>query len=219
MKEFSGLQGKILVADDEKVNVDFFKVMLSKIGFDVEVAYDGQEVLDKVEPFSPDLIILDLLMPKISGFDVAKILKKEEKTKEIPILVLSAVSDVKEKVDLLGIGIEDYITKPFNFIEIIARIRNILKAKALKGEVELRRKDSKLLGELDVAMKHFLARAPAQAEEVLSSLEALRAERDEQFGRALARSKELLESVKALQNSYGRFLASYGEETPQSADN
>ena len=219
MKELSGLQGKILVADDEKVNVDFFKVMLSKIGFEVEVAYDGQEVLDKVEPFSPDLIILDLLMPKISGFDVAKILKKEEKTKEIPIVVLSAVSDVKEKVDLLGIGIEDYITKPFNFIEIIARIRNIMKAKALKGEVELRRKDSKLLGELDVAMKHFLARAPAQADEVLSSLEALRVERDERFGRALARSKELLESVKALQNSYGRFLASCGEETPQSADN
>ena len=219
MKEFLDLHGRILVADDEKVNVDFFKVMLSKIGFEVEVAMDGEEVLEKVTSFAPDLVLLDLLMPKMSGFQVAETLKKDDRTKDIPIVVLSAVNDIKEKVDLLGLGIEDYITKPFNFIEIIARIRNILRSNVLKNEIELRRKDSRLLCDLDAALKQFLGAAEERAEGILSHLTSLRTrltrvseEERELIDGGLSAAKDMVESVKKLRESHAQFLASQSDE-------
>jgi DNA-binding response OmpR family regulator len=225
MRDFLDLHGRILVADDEKVNVDFFKVMLTKIGFEVEIAMDGQEVLEKVGSFAPDLILLDLLMPKMSGFQVAETLKKDDRTKEIPIVVLSAVNDIKEKVDLLGLGIEDYITKPFNFIEIIARIRNILRSNVLKNEVEMRRKDSRLLGDLDAALRQFLGAAEDRAEGILSSLASLRkrladgSEKDRELvDGSLSAAKDLVESVRKLQESHRQFLASQSEELIETRD-
>lgn len=219
MKDFLDLHGRILVADDEKVNVDFFKVMLTKIGFEVEVAMDGEEVLDKVRSFAPDLVLLDLLMPKMSGFQVAETLKKDDRTKDIPIVVLSAVNDIKEKVDLLGLGIEDYITKPFNFIEIIARIRNILRSNVLKNEIELRRRDSRFLCDLDAALKQFLGAAEERADVILSHLASLRkrlaqagGEERELVDGSLSAAKDMVESVKKLRESHAQFLASQSEE-------
>lgn len=219
MKDFLDLHGRILVADDERVNVDFFKVMLSKIGFEVETAMDGQEVLQKVDAFAPDLILLDLLMPKMSGFQVAETLKKNDRTRDIPIVVLSAVNDIKEKVDLLGLGIEDYITKPFNFIEIIARIRNILRSKVLKNEIELRRRDSRYLGDLDAALKSFLRGAGDTADRLLMCLSSLRkrlergsAEDLELVDGGLEAARELADGVKKLKESHAQYLASQSEE-------
>jgi DNA-binding response OmpR family regulator len=148
--------GNILVADDEKVNVDFFQVMLSKLGFSVEVAYSGEEVLEKLEDFTPDLIILDLLMPRMSGFQVAKRLKANSKTREIPIIILTAVSDIRDKVDMLELGIEDYIMKPFNFIEILARIRNVLRVGAMRDELKNYEKKLELLGDFSDNLHLFL---------------------------------------------------------------
>jgi DNA-binding response OmpR family regulator len=186
---------------------------------------DGQEVLEKVGSFAPDLILLDLLMPKMSGFQVAEKLKKEDRTKDIPIVVLSAVNDIKEKVDLLGLGIEDYITKPFNFIEIIARIRNILRSKVLKNEIEMRRKDSRLLCDLDAALKQFLSTAEDRAEGILSALASLRkrlaqgsAEERELVDGSLSAAKDLVESVRKLQESHTQFLASQSEELIETRD-
>jgi len=148
--------GNILVADDEKVNVDFFQVMLSKLGFSVEVAYSGEEVMEKLKHFTPDLIILDLLMPRMSGFQVAKRLKEDNRTREIPIIILTAVSDIRDKVDMLELGIEDYIMKPFNFIEILARIRNVLRVGALRDELKTYEKRLELLDEFNKNLHRFL---------------------------------------------------------------
>jgi DNA-binding response OmpR family regulator len=136
MNSEMNFSGNILVADDEQVNVEFFQVMLSKLGFTVETAFSGEEVLEKLKNFTPDLIILDLIMPKMSGYQVAKLLKKDNSTNEIPIIILTAVSDIREKVDMLELGIEDYIMKPFNFIEILARIRSVLRVGALREELK-----------------------------------------------------------------------------------
>jgi DNA-binding response OmpR family regulator len=136
MNSEMNLSGNILVADDEQVNVEFFQVMLTKLGFTVETAFSGEEVLEKLKNFTPDLIILDLIMPKMSGYQVAKLLKKDDSTNEIPIIILTAVSDIREKVDMLELGIEDYIMKPFNFIEILARIRSVLRVGALREELK-----------------------------------------------------------------------------------
>ena len=86
MGKIDNLNGKILIADDEVINVNFFQVMLTKLGFSVDVAYDGEEALEKVNSFAPDLILLDLLMPKLSGFQVAEILKKDENTKHFKLV-------------------------------------------------------------------------------------------------------------------------------------
>ena len=148
--------GRVLVVDDEKVNVDFFQVMLSKLGFDVDTAYDGEEALQHVKKSKPDIILLDLIMPKLTGFELTKILKTDSETKDIPIIILTAIDDIREKVDMLELGIEDYITKPFNFIEILARIRSILRSKRLKDEVLKKEKRLRVIGGLQGRVEQFL---------------------------------------------------------------
>ena len=161
--------GNILVADDEKVNVDFFEVMLTKLGFDVETAYSGEEVFEKLKSFIPDLIILDLLMPKMSGFEVAKRLKADSKTREIPIIILTAVSDIRDKVDMLELGIEDYIMKPFNFIEILARIRNVLKVGAIREELKAYEKKLEFLNDFQKSLYLFLENVQSLSRDIVAS--------------------------------------------------
>jgi DNA-binding response OmpR family regulator len=159
--------GNILVADDEKVNVDFFQVMLSKLGFEVETACSGEEVFSKLQNFTPDLIILDLLMPNMSGFEVARRLKAENRTMEIPIIVLTAVSDIRDKVDMLELGIEDYIMKPFNFIEILARIRNVLKVGAIRDELKLCEKKLQYIADFQKSLHLFLEHAGKESKNLI----------------------------------------------------
>jgi DNA-binding response OmpR family regulator len=122
---------KILIVDDEKINLDFFEVMLSKLGFEIEKAADGVEALEKVKAFSPDLILLDNIMPRMTGWEVTRILKGDTAYQDIPIIMLSAMDDVRDKVEGLEMGVEDYITKPFNFNEVLARIRAVLRTHSL----------------------------------------------------------------------------------------
>jgi PleD family two-component response regulator len=133
-----GGRKKILIVDDEQLNLDFFDVMLSKLGFIVEKAGDGLEALEKVKQFYPDLIILDNIMPKMSGWEVTKTLKKDAKHREIPIIMFSALGDVKDKVEGFELGVDDYITKPFNFSEVLARIRAVLRNRELFGQIVYR---------------------------------------------------------------------------------
>jgi DNA-binding response OmpR family regulator len=133
-----GGRKKILIVDDEQLNLDFFDVMLSKLGFVVEKAEDGLEALEKVKQFYPDLIILDNVMPKMSGWEVTKTLKKDIKYREIPIIMFSALGNVKDKVEGFELGVDDYITKPFNFSEVLARIRAVLRNRELLGQIVYR---------------------------------------------------------------------------------
>jgi CheY-like chemotaxis protein len=136
-KDMSGRK-KILIVDDEQINLDFFDVMLSKLGFIVEKAEDGLEALEKVKQFHPDLIILDNIMPKMSGWEVTRTLKKDTKYREIPIIMFSALGNVKDKVEGFELGVDDYITKPFNFSEVLARIRAVLRNRELFGQIVYR---------------------------------------------------------------------------------
>jgi DNA-binding response OmpR family regulator len=147
---------KILIVDDEPINLDFFDVMLTKLGFSVEKADDGLEALEKAKRFYPDLILLDNIMPKMSGWELTKILKGDPKFREIPIIMLSALDDVKDKVEGFELGVEDYITKPFNFSEVLARIRAVLRNHELYSQIAVR--DSRLIlaEELNADMKHNL---------------------------------------------------------------
>jgi DNA-binding response OmpR family regulator len=148
---------KILIVDDEKINLEFFQVMLSKLGFIVEEANDGVEALEKVKRFMPDLILLDNIMPKMSGWEVTKTLKNDPQYSEIPIVMFSAVDDVKDKVAGFELGIDDYITKPFNFSEVLARIRAVLRNRELFAQIAVRESRLVLAEELNRDMRDNLA--------------------------------------------------------------
>jgi CheY-like chemotaxis protein len=152
-----GGRKKILIVDDEQLNLDFFDVMLSKLGFIVEKAEDGLEALEKVKQFHPDLIILDNVMPKMSGWEVTKTLKKDPKYREIPIIMFSALGDVKDKVEGFELGVDDYITKPFNFSEVLARIRAVLRNRELFGQIVYRESRLNLAEAFGTDMKNKTA--------------------------------------------------------------
>ncbi len=118
---------KILVVDDEKPISDIVKFNLDKEGYDVVTAYDGEEALKKVEAESPDLILLDLMLPKIDGLEVARQIRKEHDT---PIIMLTAKDSEIDKELGLELGADDYVTKPFSNRELVARVKANLRRTA-----------------------------------------------------------------------------------------
>jgi two-component system, OmpR family, alkaline phosphatase synthesis response regulator PhoP len=118
---------KILVIDDEKDIVELIVYNLEKEGFSVLKAYDGEEALRIVKEQRPDLLILDLMLPKISGLDVCKSIRNNPATARTPIIMLTAKADEVDKIVGLEMGADDYITKPFSVKELIARVRALLR--------------------------------------------------------------------------------------------
>ncbi|MDD4122109.1 MAG: winged helix-turn-helix domain-containing protein [Eubacteriales bacterium] len=114
------VSNKVLIIEDEKSISDIIKFNLTKEGFDVETSYDGQEGLTKALSIKPDLILLDVMLPLMDGFQVCK---KIRETSSIPILMLTAKEEEVDKVLGLELGADDYITKPFGMRELIARIK------------------------------------------------------------------------------------------------
>ena len=149
---------RILIVDDEQINLEFFEVMLSKLGFTVDTAVDGEEALDRVLNLKPDLIILDNIMPGMTGWEVTKTLKQApeyESVRDTPVVMFSAMDDVQDKIEGFELGVEDYITKPFNFSEVLARIKAVLRHKDMSEEVRKREHRLKLVGSLNDALLNF----------------------------------------------------------------
>ena len=151
------IQKKILIVDDDKINLDFFQLMLSKLGFTVEEAKDGIDALGKLKKFSPDLILLDNIMPRMSGWEFTKAVKDDPKYQDIPIIMFSALDDVKDKVAGFEMGVDDYITKPFNFSEVLARIKATLRSRELVAQIAVRESRLSLAEDLSHDMKRNLS--------------------------------------------------------------
>jgi len=118
---------KILVIDDLPENVFILQDRLIQDGYEVITAYDGNGGLEKAYSTLPDLILLDVMMPDISGFEVCKILVNDEKTKHIPIILVTAKAGAEDTKEGLEAGAFDYIKKPFNRVELMARVKSALK--------------------------------------------------------------------------------------------
>lgn len=131
---------KILVVDDEKPITDIEKFSLEKEGYEVEVAYDGEDALKKVEENTPDLIILDIMLPKIDGLEVAK---EVIKTHNMPIIMVTAKDSELDKVLGLEIGADDYVTKPFSNRELVARVKANLRRQSVASENSSKEDDEK----------------------------------------------------------------------------
>jgi phosphate regulon transcriptional regulator PhoB len=118
---------KILIVDDEKDIVELISYNLEQEGFAVIKAYDGQMAWERVKTAKPDLVVLDLMIPGIHGLEVCKLIRRDAATETLPIIMLTAKSDQVDKILGLELGADDYITKPFNVRELIARIRAVLR--------------------------------------------------------------------------------------------
>lgn len=124
---------KILVVDDEKPISDIVKFNLTKEGYEVVTAYDGEEALAKVQEEDPDLIILDLMLPKIDGLEVARQVRKDRDT---PIIMLTAKDSEIDKVLGLELGADDYVTKPFSNRELVARVKANLRRQSANQQAQ-----------------------------------------------------------------------------------
>jgi PAS domain S-box-containing protein len=134
---------KILVVDDEQSNVDLLETYLSP-DYDVVTAFNGKEALVKVEKTSPDLILLDIVMPGMSGFEVCSKLKSNEKTLFIPVLAVTALNEWKDRVKGIEAGADDFLSKPVDFNELSLRIKSLLRIKQYHDKLELAKQE--LLG-------------------------------------------------------------------------
>jgi sigma-B regulation protein RsbU (phosphoserine phosphatase) len=127
VKELS--ECRVLIVDDVKANVDIL-VQALKGDYQLSVALGGQQALDVVQRSPPDLILLDIVMPDIDGYEICKTLRAMETTRELPIIFLSSLEDVNNKARGFEVGGNDYLTKPFHVLEVKARVRALLKARA-----------------------------------------------------------------------------------------
>lgn len=127
---------KILIADDNQANRELLEAYLATVDCDIEIAVDGQDTLDKVKASPPDLILLDVMMPKLSGFEVCKKLKQDLQTRRIMILMVTALNELGDIERAVQAGTDDFLSKPVNKIELLKRVENMLKLKDVTDEVE-----------------------------------------------------------------------------------
>lgn len=118
---------KVLVVDDEENIVELIRMNLESSGYEVIDAYTGMEAITKTNSFIPDLILLDLMLPDIDGLQLCQMLRLNEQTKDIPIIMITAKSEESDKVKGLYMGADDYITKPFGIRELEARVKTVLR--------------------------------------------------------------------------------------------
>jgi len=130
IRRLSDTRTKILIVDDELDTLLPLKRALEMEDFNVIEAQDGVEALEKVRAEIPDLVLLDLMLPKINGFEVCQQLKQDEATSAIPIIMLTAKGETSDKVEGIEIGADDYVTKPFDLAELKARIKAVLRRTA-----------------------------------------------------------------------------------------
>jgi len=132
---------RILVVDDHEDNIELLRARLEARGYEVFGANDGQAALDQVESVCPDLILLDVMMPRMDGMEVVRRLKSNKSLPFIPVIMQTALDSTENKVEGLDAGADDYITKPINFAELEARVNSLLRIKVLQSDLSSRERE------------------------------------------------------------------------------
>jgi two-component system, OmpR family, alkaline phosphatase synthesis response regulator PhoP len=129
---------RVLIADDNEANVELLEAYLGDSGLDVEiaVAVDGQDTLEKAASFKPDLILLDVMMPKLSGFEVCQKLKGDPATRGIMILMVTALNEHGDMERAVDVGTDDFLSKPVDKVSLVKRVENMLKLRNVSDELE-----------------------------------------------------------------------------------
>lgn len=126
-----GDKKKVLIVDDDQDGLYILNLMLKKLEYVVTTASDGQEAVDKTREIDPDIIIMDVMMPNMNGFEACEIIKSDPRGKFIPIILLTAKDELTSKIEGLDVGADEYLTKPYDIGELTARIRSMLRIKQL----------------------------------------------------------------------------------------
>jgi len=129
-------QARILVVDDDARNTELLHAYLTSIGYEVITASSGEQALGIVAAQPPDLILLDVMMPGLNGLEVCARLKGREETRLIPIVMVTALRETKDKIRAIEVGADDFLSKPFNIYELAARVKSLLRIKRLHDELE-----------------------------------------------------------------------------------
>jgi len=129
-------KNRILIADDNQANCELIEAYLADVDCDIDIAVDGQDTLDKVKSFQPDLILLDVMMPKLSGFEVCKQIKEHPQTRRIMVLMVTALNELGDIERAVAAGTNDFLSKPVNKIELLKRVENMLRLKDVSDENE-----------------------------------------------------------------------------------
>ena len=153
-------RAKILIVDDEPFNVDYLEQELEDFGYDTISATNGQEALAQVAAENPDLILLDVMMPLMDGFTVCRILKEHEDTRLIPIVMMTALGDIEDRIKGIEAGADDFLTKPVDDRELRARLHTTLR---LKATVDRK------LGELRRIKEHFAKFVPETVKRLVAA--------------------------------------------------
>jgi len=132
----SSRKSRILIADDNATNVELLEAYLADLDCEMAIAVDGRDTLDKVEQFKPDLILLDIMMPKLSGFEVCKQLKENPDTRDTMILMVTALNELGDIERAVAAGTDDFLSKPVNKVELVKRVENMLKLRHVSNELE-----------------------------------------------------------------------------------
>ena len=182
----------ILIVDDTPANIGVLLENLSGLGYKVLIAKNGKSALEKVEQEWPDLILLDVMMPGMDGFEVCRKLKENSETKEIPVIFMTALSETSDKVKGFNVGAVDYITKPFQSEEVRSRVATHLKMKELREEleteVEYRKKAQKSLEEVNVDLEK---RVDERTQELKSALKEVNCLKEQLQGRVSYLEEEI----------------------------
>jgi len=127
---------KIVIADDNAQNVELLEAYLSNFPCEIRTAHDGEETLKVVEEFAPDLLLLDVMMPRLSGFEVCKLIRANPATQDLLILMVTALNEAADFERGVQAGTDDFLTKPVNKIELLCRIRSLLRVRHLKSQLD-----------------------------------------------------------------------------------
>jgi CheY-like chemotaxis protein len=127
---------RILIADDNDANRELLEAYLVNVECEIETSINGQDTLQKVASFKPDLVLLDVMMPKLSGFEVCKKIKDDPATKRTMILMVTALNELGDIERAVAAGTDDYLSKPVNKVELLKRVDNMLRFKGIEDELE-----------------------------------------------------------------------------------
>src|SRR5579863_10383370 len=148
------MTARILVVDDVELNVKLLEAKLSTEYFEVISAYDGPTALSLADTELPDIILLDVMMPRMDGFEVCRRLKADPRTADIPVVMVTALSDVADRLRGLEAGADDFLTKPVSDIALFARVRSLVRMKRMLDELRLREDVCGRFGSQDDHLDH-----------------------------------------------------------------
>jgi CheY-like chemotaxis protein len=134
MPDLDSPRGRLLIADDDERNRELLQAFLEGDGHEILMSHDGASTMQAAFDKQPDLILLDIMMPKLSGYEVCQKLKKDERTKNIPILMVTALKDPGDIEKAVNAGADDFLSKPVHRLELKARVRSLLKVRHLTAE-------------------------------------------------------------------------------------